>query len=269
MLFHLLLVLLVIGGAVSLAAGVRRARRNRLFNAEPPQHWQAILDKNLPMIAFLSADQKRRLFGYMQWFLADKHFEGCGGQVITREIKVTVAAQACLLLIGRQTKVYPRLKTILVYPHAYQSGKKGFFGGDNGEGARLGESWTVGVVVLAWDSVLCGARNIRDGQNVTLHEFAHQLDQEDGASDGAPILRQRSAYVDWARIFQHEYDELVDKTNHGRKSTLDSYGATNPAEFFAVATETFFEKPQQLKTKHPELYKELKSYYQIDPGQWA
>jgi hypothetical protein len=124
------------------------------------------------------------------------------------------------------------------------------------------------VVVLAWDSVLGGAKNMLDGHNVTLHEFAHQLDQEDGAGDGVPILEQRSAYVDWARVFRHEYEELVDKTDRGRKSVMDRYGATNPAEFFAVATETFFEKPKQLEAKHPELYDELRSYYGVDPGSW-
>ncbi len=234
----------------------------------PPESWLKILKNTLPMICRLTDDQRKRLFGAMQIFLANTDFEGCGGLVVTEEIKVTVSAQACLLLIGRDTKVYPRLKTVLIYPHTYQSGQQGLFGGDNGQGARLGESWNRGVVVLAWDSVLGGARNIMDGHNVTLHEFAHQLDQEDGAADGVPLLNQRSAYVDWARIFQHEYDELVDKTQRGRRSTLDRYGATNPAEFFAVATETFFEKPKQLKRKHPELYEELQSYYQLDPVLW-
>ena len=143
------------------------------------------------------------------------------------------------------------------------------FGGDNGESARLGESWDCGVVVLSWDSVLGGARNFEDGHNVAFHGFAHQLDQEDGAADGAPILESRSAYAAWARIFKQEYDALVAKTAKGRKSTLDRYGATNPAEFFAVATETFFEKPHQLKAKHPELFKELQYFYTVDPTNWV
>ncbi|MBN2162076.1 MAG: zinc-dependent peptidase [Pontiellaceae bacterium] len=242
--------------------------RRRIRQQPPGGNWTAILKRNLPMFEHLTGEQRTRLYGMMHLFLARKKFEGCGGQEITEEIKVTIAAQACLLLIGHKTKAYPRLKTILVYPHAYQSGQKGLFGGDNGQSARLGESWNSGVVVLAWDSVLGGARNILDGHNVTLHEFAHQLDQEDGAADGAPILAQRTAYVDWARVFRQEYTELVDKTRRGRKSTLDRYGATNPAEFFAVATETFFEKPHQLKSRHPELYAELQDYYRLDPGNW-
>jgi Mlc titration factor MtfA (ptsG expression regulator) len=174
-----------------------------------------------------------------------------------------------MLLLGRETKVYPRLKTILVYPHTYKGGKKGLFGGDNGDTARLGESWTSGVVVLAWDSVKGGARNFEDGHNVTFHEFAHQLDQEDGAADGAPILQERSAYATWAHVFNHEYDALVDLVRRGKKDTIDRYGATNPAEFFAVATETFFEKPRQLKEKHPELFEELQYYYKVDPVDWV
>lgn len=247
---------------------LKRKRRRKLVGTPPPQRWVDIVTANLPLILKLSKEQRTNLFGAVQIFLAEKKFEGCGGLEITEEIKVTVAAQACLLLIGHNTDVYPRLKTILIYPHAYQSGQRGMFGGDNGQSARLGESWNSGVVVLAWDSVLGGARNFADGHNVTLHEFAHQLDQEDGAADGAPILSARSAYVDWARIFQQEYSTLVEKTRRGKKSILDQYGATNPAEFFAVATETFFEKPQQLKTRHPALYEELQDYYNVDPVSW-
>ncbi len=204
----------------------------------------------------------------MQVFLSEKKFEGCGGVEMTDEIKVAIAAQACLLLLGRKSNTYPKLKTVLVYPHTYQGGQRGMFGGDNRKSARLGESWNSGVVVLSWDSVLGGARNMEDGHNVTFHEFAHQLDQEDGVADGAPILSTRSAYSTWARVFNQEYGSLVSKTNQGQKSTFDRYGATNPAEFFAVATETFFEKPHQLKARHPELFDELKNYYKVDPSAW-
>jgi Mlc titration factor MtfA (ptsG expression regulator) len=259
--------------ALVLFAGIfflfRSARRKKCLASPVPSSWLPILEQTLPTIVKLSAEHQKQLFGKMKIFLADKKFEGCGGQEITEEIKVTIAAQACMLLLGRETKVYPRLKTILVYPHTYKGGKKGLFGGDNGDSARLGESWTSGVVVLAWDSVKGGARNFEDGHNVTFHEFAHQLDQEDGVADGAPILQERSAYATWAHIFNHEYEVLVDLTQRGKKDTMDRYGATNPAEFFAVATETFFEKPRQLKTKHPELFEELQYYYKVDPEEWV
>jgi Mlc titration factor MtfA (ptsG expression regulator) len=124
------------------------------------------------------------------------------------------------------------------------------------------------VVVLSWNSVQGGARNFEDGHNVAFHEFAHQLDQEDGVADGAPLLESRSAYSTWAQVLSHDYNELVAQKNDGKKSTMDDYGATNPAEFFAVATETFFEKPRQLKAKQPELFHELQQYYKVDPTEW-
>lgn len=233
-------------------------RRQELYAAPPPDSWHPILEKTLPMIGKLAPEEWTQLAGYMQVFLAEKTFEGCGGLELTEEMKVTVAAQACMLLIGRKAPVYPKLKTVILYPHTYT----------DGDTARLGESWNCGVVILSWNSVRGGARNFADGHNVTFHEFAHQLDQEDGAADGAPVLEDRSAYSTWARVCSEEFEELVDKTERGRKSTMDKYGATNPAEFFAVATETFFEKPRQMKEKHPELFEELQDYYKVDPTQW-
>lgn len=245
---------------------VRKIRRLR--STPPPETWQPILERNFTVVARLTEEQRNQLFGTMQVFLDRIHFEGCGGQEITEEVKVTIAAQACLLLIGHEQKVYPKLKTVLVYPHTYQSGKRGMLGGDNGQGARLGESWGCGVVVLSWNSVLGGAHNFEDGHNVTMHEFAHQLDQVDGAADGAPILESRSAYVSWAKVLSADYDQLRRETVQGKRDVLDRYGATNPAEFFAVATETFFEKPRQLQKNHPELFEELHAYYKVNPLDW-
>jgi hypothetical protein len=202
-------------------------------------------------------------------FLAEKHFEGCGGLQMTDEAQVTIAAQACVLLLHRQTDYYPNLVSILVYPTTYlvpggQSTPDGLVA--EGTQARLGESWARDVVVLAWDSVLSGAADIHDGHNVVLHEFAHQLDQESGAGDGAPVLPRRSMYVAWARVLGHDFDQLVRDTAHHHRTLIDHYGATNPAEFFAVATETFFEKPRQLQSKHPELYLQLQQFYSQDPA---
>lgn len=261
-------VTLLAGAAVVFRMAAVRNRRRRLFTTPPPEEWIRILEENFPVIGRLSPEHRSQLFGHMQIFLAEKNFEGCGGLELTDEIKVTVAAQACMLLLGRETRTYPKLKTVLIYPHTYHGGKEGMFGGDNGKTARLGESWNCGVVVLSWNSVLGGARNLEDGHNVTFHEFAHQLDQEDGAADGAPILSERSAYATWARVCKREFDALVARSSKEKKSTMDRYGATNPAEFFAVATETFFEKPRQMKARHPELFEELQSYYRVDPCQW-
>jgi len=162
------------------------------------------------------------------------------------------------------------LITVLVYPSAYVTKTRNPIGGVlalEGESINLGESWSSGVVVLSWDAVLAGASDIRDGQNVVLHEFAHQLDREDGWVDGAPPLARRSQYVTWARVLGAEYERLQRASRLGRSTVLDEYGAKNPAEFFAVATESFFEKPHTLRKRHPELYEELRSFYRQDPAQ--
>ncbi|MHC4951658.1 MAG: M90 family metallopeptidase, partial [Planctomycetota bacterium] len=230
----------------------------------------AFIEKNIPLYNRLPEELKQQLHGLVNVFLAEKAFVGCGGQEITGEVKVTIAAQACMLLLNRKTNFYPKLKTIYIYPHTYVA--KGLMNDGGliieGKSVRLGESWQNGPVVLTWDSVTGGARNIQDGRNVVFHEFAHQLDQEDGDADGAPILESRSAYRTWAAVLGEEYDNLRDKTRR-RRSVIRKYGATNPAEFFAVATEAFFEKPKQMQKRCPDLYEELKSYYHLDPLQWG
>jgi len=263
-----LTIILLISTALGVMLNKRRQRRRAL--AKPlPQAWIDIIKKNLPPYAKLSAQMQQQLERYTQEFLYDKSFEGCGGLELDDEIRVTIAAQACLLLLNRQVRNYPKLGSVLVYPSSY------VVKNEQGQGSvRLGESWRTGAVVLAWDSVKQGAKNFADGHNLVIHEFAHQLDQEDGAGDGAPILSNTSSYATWAQVLSKEYQRLctrVDKgkgADKGKKTLIDSYGATNPAEFFAVASETFFEKPQQLRRKHPELFDELHKFYQVDPSAW-
>lgn len=248
----------------------RRARRKRLL-AEPfPQAWLEIVQKNVPLYNRLPDSLKEQLHGLVHVFLAEKDFEGCGGLEITDEIKITIAAQACMLLLNRKTRYFPKLRTILVYPHTYVAKTISSDGRIrvDGQSVRLGESWQDGPVVLSWNSVTGGTMNITDARNVVLHEFAHQLDQEDGAADGAPILEHRSRYAEWARVLSSEYEVLQKKKKKRRRSVMNKYGATNPAEFFAVVTETFFEKPRQMKKRHPELYDELRDYYKLDPIEW-
>ncbi len=249
--------------------GLSRKEQRAKIQAQPfPPEWSWIMAKTVPIYARLSELDKSELRSLIQVFLAEKVFEGCAGQEITDEIRVTIAAQACLLLLRRDADVYPKLVTILVYPSAYVStmprhSPQGIV--SEGPEGRLGEAWTAGVVVLSWDDVKLGASDVRDGHNVVFHEFAHQLDTEDGSADGAPVLPRRDLYSAWARVLGEEYDELRKAAQTGKKSVLDTYGATEPAEFFAVATEAFFEKPVPLKKKHPELYEELKTYYGQDP----
>jgi hypothetical protein len=217
------------------------------------------------------------LEAHIKVFMAEKKFEGCGGLVITDEIKMCIASQACLLLLHRDADCYPALRTILVYPSSYFAPTTRHLGSgifEESHQARAGESWREGVVVLAWDEV-CKGTITPEQSNVVLHEFAHQLDFEDGYADGAPILgrgesysMRKNRYATWKRVMGAEYEKLRIQIQNGETDVLRGYGATNPAEFFAVATESFFGKPHEMQQKHSELYEELKWYYRQDPAQW-
>ena len=200
-----------------------------------------------------------------------KRFYGCAGQEITDEVRVTIAGEACLLLLNQGWSVYPKLSAILVYPSAFRARREQLQ--DDGTVAMadhdlLGESWSVGKVILSWDDVEHGAADFSDGRNVVLHEFAHQLDGHSGSTNGAPPLR-RNSYRSWAQVFSENFDDLRSRSRVGKPTVMDTYGTLNPAEFFAVATETFFEKPHQLHEHRPELFSELQQYYQLDPRLWV
>jgi len=252
--------------------GFRKRKRAALRATPLPPAWVALLENNVPYYANLSPADRTELHGLIQVFLAEKRFEGCGGLQITDEMRVTIAAQACVLLLHRDNDDYPLLRSILVYPHAYLARQAERLPGGivlEGEQARLGEAWSSGSVILSWDDVVRGAADVHDGHNVVFHEFAHQLDNEAGAGDGAPRLPKRSMYLAWARVLGHDYEELVRSCARHKPDVLDAYGATNPAEFFAVASECFFEKPRQLRKRHPELYEQLRSFYRQDPAERA
>ncbi len=246
-----------------------------------PRAWVEILEQRLPPYRHLPPHLQTQLQQLVKMFVYEKTFIGCAGLEITDEIRVTIAAGACLLLLNRTTNEYHGLRWIYVYPSAFVAHQK--MQDDAGvvsEGRvdLLGESWDNGKVILSWDDVEHGVSDFTDARNVVLHEFAHQLDHENGATDGAPILRSfrgqgsrggESAYSIWAKVFSEEFAALQRDVQRGEHNLLDHYGATNPAEFFAVATETFFEKPHDMQLQHPALYTELKNYYQLDPTEWG
>ena len=244
-------------------------RRRRLGNREFPEEWLEILDKNVGYYRRLPQADKKELQRHILIFIGEKRFEGCGGLKITDEIKVTIAAQACMLLLHRQTDYYPGMYSVLVYPRAYMAKQVKYLAdGTMVEevDVRLGESWHRGSVVLSWDDVQKGAADVHDGHNVVFHEFAHQLDISGGRGDNSQVVRNRSKYIAWARVLGRDYERLRHDVSTNKRTLLDRYGATNPAEFFAVATEAFFERPRELRKLHPELYGELKDFYHQDPA---
>jgi Mlc titration factor MtfA (ptsG expression regulator) len=245
-------------------------RRRRRLLAEPfPAEWLEYLHKNVAHYRFLSEAEQARLRDDLRVFIAEKSWEGCGGLHMTDEIKVTIAAQACLLVLGLEHNYYDRVQSILVYPHGYLApdhrvGPDGVV--HEGEG-RLGEAHYRGPVVLSWAEVLADGRHPHRGRNLVYHEFAHQLDMLDGVIDGTPPLRDRAQYRKWQRVMTAEYRRLIDDSERGRATLLDEYGTTDEAEFFAVATECFFDRPVPMKRRHPQLYDLLRDYYRQDPAQ--
>lgn len=230
-----------------------------------PQEWSEILNNEFPLYRRLPVQLKTQLHTDVMIFVAEKYFAGFNGVVIDDEIRVLIAAQACILLLNRETNYYPTLHAIKVYPRAFVN-KGGSVGGLR-KIARVGESWLHGAVILSWEDVVRGAKFENDGSNVVFHEFAHQLDQEEGSANGLPILYHNDI-TSWGKVFRHEFKTLQKQTKRGSKSFFDKYGATNAAEFFAVVTETFIEEPKRFKKYHPDLYRELSQYYHLDPISW-
>jgi Mlc titration factor MtfA (ptsG expression regulator) len=251
----------------------RRRRRDRL-RAEPfPPEWRAYVDRNIPLFARLSAAEQTEVLGHAQVLLAEKHFEGCDGLEMTDEIRVTIAVQAARLLLHRDDDYFPMVRTVLVYPAAVAHERREHLGGgivEESEMAAAGlATGHLRAIVLAWDSVTHGLTDPRDARDVILHEFAHELDYQDHSFDGTPLLSSRAAYGAWARTMQAEFEALQAAVAKGRRTVIDEYGATNPAEFFAVLTEHFFERPDKLRQRHPALYDLLREFYRQDPASAA
>src|SRR6266853_834029 len=224
------------GYAESMFRFFKRRQRRKLRAQPVPGEWRSIIARNVPFFDRLPTEDQRELLGHVQVFLAEKNFEGCGGLQLTDEIRVTIATQACLLLLHRETDYYPQLITILVYPSGYTAYEARHLGGniwEEGGQERLGHTARrLGAMVLAWDSAKRGAADPSDGRNLVLHEFAHQLDFEDFQTDGAPALATRAEYLAWSRVMSKGFEALRAADEAGMATVLDTYGAKDPAEFF-------------------------------------
>ena len=248
----------------------RTARRKRFFAAAIPHGWHRILERNVRLYRILPDDLRRELRGHINVFLDAKVVQGCQGLTVTDEIRVTIAGHACLLLLNRATDYFPGFTTVLVYPDTFVVPTSSTDGPLETRDLqpRLGESWHRGPVILSWSEVMRDATEYRDSCNVVLHEFAHKLDEENDVMDGLPVLDSDSHYASWTDVMRNEYSLLQEDAEHGVPQVLDEYGAASPSEFFAVATEAFFETPVELEDEHPLLYTELKKFYKVDPGRW-
>ena len=245
---------------------IRHARRASLLEQPFPTEWEPYIAR-LPFFQALDDRGRGRVRDDLRVLVAEKNWEGCGGFTLTDEVRVTIAAQASLLLLNIEHEYYRHVTSILVYPAAYRTIPQRGADGVVREGqANLGEAWRRGPVVLSWDDAKRGALDPGDGHNLVFHEFAHKLDMLDGAADGTPPIADRALFDRWVETMTREFRALREDSARGRATVLDTYGATNPAEFFAVATECFFEKSRQLAQRHPALYELLRAYYHQDPA---
>ena len=248
---------------------LKRRKRERLL-AEPfPQDWERTLRKNFELYRSLNETEKTKLKNDLRIFAAEKYWEGCGGVRMRDEIRVTIAAQACYLILGLSIDEYDQVSSILVYPTAFvtpteEEDELGIV--HEGAEDMEGEAWSKGTVILSWSDALSGGKRGGDGRNLIFHEFAHQLDMRDGVIDGTPVLRSREQYDRWAAVMTREFEALQAMAEKGWRTLLDQYGTEDESEFFAVATEAFFEQSLQLRQHHPELYEVLRDYYRQDPA---
>jgi MtfA peptidase len=252
---------------------LKQQRRRRLRARPFPEDLLKLLQRHVVFFHKLPGSDRFELLDHIQVFLAEKRFEGCGGFTISDEVRVTIAAQACLLLLHRDTDYFPHLVTILVYPLTYMAEEERQIGEhvwQEGTVSRLGETGRrMGSLVLSWGAVKHGAADPADGKNVVLHEFAHQLDYENGAADGVPGLATREQQLAWSEVMRSEFASLRAADETGIRTLLDTYGATDPVEFFAVSVEAFFEQPRALRARHPRLYAELQNYFNQDPAEYS
>jgi Mlc titration factor MtfA (ptsG expression regulator) len=251
----------------------RERRREKILERPFPQASLAVLERNVKHYALLSASEQKQLRDLVQVFVAEKSWEGCGGLTLTEEMKVTIAAQACLLVLALPHRLFENVESILVYPSTVvrPSERVGVFTRPrdwivDGPQALLGEAHHRGPVILAWDRVLRDGRLPHDGHNLVYHEFAHKLDMLDGGADGTPPLATAEERERWHDVFERAFLELRARIENGRESVINQYGATDEAEFFAVVTEHFFDQPQELQKDEPELYDLLREFYRQDPA---
>lgn len=247
----------------------RRQRRADLLASPLTEEERAIIAEQVPLTERLPDALRAQLEGKINLFLDQVSFQGCGGLDVTEEMRLSIAAQACLLVVNSE-RWYDHLTTILIYPGAFKSlqqRRQGYVV-QEAEIIRSGESWSRGPVVLSWAHAEEGAADAEDGHNVVFHEFAHQIDALSGHTDGAPLMSTGQSGDEYERVIVAAFERHVGAVESGRRPVLDPYGAEGYEEFFAVAVEMFFEQPLQLREGEPEVYEQLVLIFEIDPAGW-
>ena len=268
-----LLVTLSIAVSIFIKKNIVEEKRAKLKNCLFPKKWISYLNAEVYLYRKLPQHLKEELHEHIKIFLAEKKFIGQDGLVIDEQIKLKIASQACILLLGdkfKQRNYFPYLKYIYVYPNNIQAKKNQYpqatlLLGQSSVGNKSGHD---GIVSLSWPQVCRESLSPNQGENVVLHEFAHQLDQEFGTATGMPRLSSLQDSLVWGKVFAHEYEKHTHAVMNNQATVIDIYGATNPVEFFAVVTEAFFLKTRLLASYHPLLYTQLQKYYGVDPVNW-
>ncbi len=261
-----LLVLAWLIGAPLLAARRRGVLAARALDAGERE----LLARTWPGYARVPLALRPRLDARPAVVLGEKEFVGCGGLEVTHAMRLSVAAQACLLVLGREGRAYELLRSVLVYPSQFVVPDR--WHDEDGvvteeELVLSGQAWDISRILLSWEDIT-EAGSGKGAYNVVIHEFAHYLDLEAGGADGTPRLDSADAARRWAEVLGAEFARLQDAVSRGGRHFLDEYGAHDEAEFFAVASEAFFEQPREFTTRLPALYGALSGYYRLDPAAW-
>ncbi|WP_379547906.1 zinc-dependent peptidase [Qipengyuania sp. DSG2-2] len=261
---------LLAAGALLYRWYARRLNRQELLAKPLTPQQRAVVERLVPLVRRLPQPLRLKLEGKMNLFLDQITFRGLNELEVSEEMKLSIAAQACLLIVNSPAW-YDTLRNVLIYPSAFLTNRNahdGHFVHEKSH-ATLGESWARGPVVLSWDDALRGGLDAEDGHNVVVHEFAHQFDALSGHTNGIPILRKGQTYAGWEKAMLQAYNDHIEQLGRGERTLIDPYGATNHEEFFAEAIVTFFEKPRALRSEDPALYDQLAQLLALDPAEWT
>jgi len=250
---------------------IKSLRRRRLL-AEPfPQHWEVLLRRHVRHYSIVGEAERARLRDLVRVLIAEKEWVGCGGLHVTETMKLVIAASASVLALGFDGfDAYRRVQSILIYPGPFRTPNPddGYEDDELSDRVIGGQAWYRGPVILNWPDVEAEAAEPDLGFNLTIHEFAHQLDFLDGETNGTPPLATREAEARWERVMTAAYERHLDRLKSHRESFFTEHAGDDPGEFFADATEAYFCRPHDLEAEEPDVFNVLMDYFRCDPRPW-